>query len=206
MTTRLCALLLFGCCAVFAQDQQSKQKAASTISTQDSVSQTVSPSMSGGAKAEAAVPQAAQPETDSKDSLVVEEKDKLKNKKTPVLGSSTYPLPAPVAATVYIKPGAEEDGITLTPGSQGFQLRNVFRSREVSGVKVSVEIFCDYSYFDDEPRIACKGSYATERHGKTETMEFERTNTFLKFDKPLLLHQKDGKSISVSVSKVLPVK
>ena len=83
----------------------------------------------------------------------------------------------------------------------GHQRKHVL---ETSGVKVLVEIFCEYSYFDDEPRISCKGSYGTERYNKLETQEFERPYTFLQFGKPLVLHQQDGKSISVSVSKALP--
>lgn len=132
------------------------------------------------------------------------EHEKLQNRKTPLLGSSTYPLPAPVAITVFISPGAEQEGLTIVTMSRGFQMRSVFRSRELSGMKIAVEMFGEFSYFDDEPRITCKGMYSVQRAGKSDIYEFDVPNTFLNGSQPLLLHAKDGRRISVSVSKKMP--
>ena len=165
--------------------------------TEDAVSQTsVSSQPSAPKPADANVaPGQATIETDH---------EKLQDRKTPLLGSSTYPLPNPVAITVLISPGAEQEGITIVTMSRGFQVRSVFRSRELSGLKIAVEMFGEFSYFDDEPRITCKGMYSVQRAGKSDTYEFDVPNTFLKGSQPLLLHAKDGRRISVSVSKKLP--
>ena len=190
------AVLLTASCAT-AQEEKQEPKAAEAIAAQQQEQdETSSPTIvsSGAAAAQ------------SSDAGEEADPGKLKNKKTPLLGSSTYPLPEPVAITVFVSPGAEEDGITIVTVSRGFQMRTVFRSREASGVKISLEIFGEFSYFNDDPRITCKGMYSVQRFNKPgETHEFEIPYTFLKGSQPLILHAKDGKSISVAVSKKMPV-
>ncbi|NLO90650.1 MAG: hypothetical protein GX410_01485 [Elusimicrobia bacterium] len=194
LSPRLCA----------AQDEE-PPKAAGSLAAREAPAVSA-PSMSGeGKKQQIEKPSRAdEPEEYSDDEdepQLSEEQKKKKEKEKLALGAETYPLPRPVKLTLYVTPGADKDGVSLLIGSLGFQMRSIFHSADTPGIKISLEIFGEFSYFDDEPRLKCKGSYAVERYGKSETFEFDLPYTFFNRKNPIIvLHSKDGKSLSVTAT------